>query len=212
MSNPYGDVELDPRSMRALAHPVRLAILSRLQGHGPSTATALAPLVGASPSVTSWHLRHLAAHGLVRDADLEADGRQRWWEAVGSGFRFVPTGDDADLDAASLLSRVMFDQAAHLPGQWAVDVEPLLEPEWRRSAGLSNTTIVVTADELAEIESAIEELLAPYVLRKVTGSETTTQGARRTRLLRYVLPTAPAAATDADSDGDGDGDGEEAGP
>lgn len=189
MSNPYGDVELSPKSMRAVAHPVRLAILSRLQGHGPSTATALAPLVGASPSVTSWHLRHLAEHGLVRDAQVESDGRQRWWEAVGTGFRFTPDDDEAGLDAASLLSRVMFDQADRLPSAWARDEEPLLEPEWRRAAGLSNTSIVATADELAEIESAIEDVLAPYVLRKNSGVPP--EGGRRVRLLRYVLPSAP---------------------
>lgn len=189
MSNPYGDVELSPKSMRAVAHPVRLAILSRLQGHGPSTATALAPLVGASPSVTSWHLRHLAEHGLVRDAQVESDGRQRWWEAVGTGFRFTPGDDEAGLDAASLLSRVMFDQADRLPAVWARDEEPLLEPEWRRAAGLSNTSIVATADELAEIEGAIEEVLAPYVLRKNSGVRP--EGGRRVRLLRYVLPSAP---------------------
>ncbi|MEO7269708.1 MAG: helix-turn-helix domain-containing protein [Knoellia sp.] len=191
MSNPYGDVELSPKSMRALAHPVRLAILSRLQGHGPSTATALAPLVGATPSVTSWHLRHLAEHGLVKDADVEADGRQRWWEAVGSGFRFTPPADDAGQDAASLLSRVMFDQAEHLPAQWARDAEPLLEPQWGRSAGLSNTTILATADELDEIEAAIENVLAPYVLRKSGATADLSPGTRRVRMLRYVLPTAP---------------------
>lgn len=189
MSNPYGDVELDPKSMRALAHPVRLAILSRLQGYGPSTATALAPLVGATPSVTSWHLRHLAEHGLVRDAEVESDGRQRWWEAVGSGIRFTPAGDDSGQDAASLLSRVMFDQAEHLPAGWARDAEPLLEPQWRRSAGLSNTTFVATADEVDAIEAAIENVLAPYVLRK--GERETADGARRVRMLRYVLPSAP---------------------
>jgi DNA-binding transcriptional ArsR family regulator len=189
MANPYGDIELTPRSMRALAHPVRLAILSRLQGAGPSTATALAPLVGATPSVTSWHLRHLAEHGLVRDADVEADGRQGWWEAVGSGFRYTAE-DEAGLDAASLLSRVLMDQAADLPDRWVREVEPLLEVEWRRSAGLSNTTIEVTAAELAEVESAIEELLAPYVLRK--GVKESAAGARRVRMLRYVLPEAAA--------------------
>ena len=68
MANPYGDIELDARGMRALAHPVRVKVLSELQRHGPSTATLLSPTVGASPSVTSWHLRHLAEHGLVRDA------------------------------------------------------------------------------------------------------------------------------------------------
>ena len=95
MTNPYGDVELTPRGMRAVAHPTRLAILGRLQAHGPATATTLAPMVGATPSVTSWHLRHLAEHGLVRDADVAGDGRQRWWEAVGSGFRFT-AGDTAE--------------------------------------------------------------------------------------------------------------------
>ena len=186
--NPYGDVELTPRGMRALAHPTRLAILSRLQVDGPSTATALAPAVGATPSVTSWHLRHLAEHGLVRDAAVESDGRQRWWEAVGTGFRFTPTSDDSGRDAATLLSRVMFDQAEDLPGRWAREVEPLLEDDWRRSAGLSNTTFVATADELAEVESAIEELLAPYVLRKSRSTEV--PGGRTVRMLRYVLPEA----------------------
>ena len=96
LTNPYDDVELDdPRAMRALAHPVRLAILSRLQRHGPSTASRLSPDVGATPSVASWHLRHLASFGLVRDADVQADGRERWWEAAGRGIRFVAP-DDAD--------------------------------------------------------------------------------------------------------------------
>ena len=90
MANPYGDIELDAQGMRALAHPVRLAILERLQRHGPSTATALAPEVGASPSVTSWHLRHLARHALVRDSDHPGTGRERWWEASARGFRFTP--------------------------------------------------------------------------------------------------------------------------
>ena len=190
MANPYGDVELTPRGMRALAHPTRLAILSHLQAHGPATATTLAPVVGASPSVTSWHLRHLAEHGLVRDVAHGTDGRQRWWEAVGSGFRFA-AADSASVDAASLLGRVMMEQAAGLPERWARDVEPLLEVEWRRSAGLSNTTVELTAEELARVEASIEELLAPYVLRK--GRPRTTPDARRVRILRYVLPQAPAA-------------------
>ena len=197
MANAYGDVELTPRGMRALAHPVRVAILSHLQWHGPSTATALAPLVGATPSVTSWHLRHLAEHGLVTDADVESDGRQRWWQAAGRGFRFVPTADDAGRDAASLLERVLFDQAAGLPGLWASEVEPLLEDEWRQSAGLSNTSFLATADEVSEIESAIEHLLAPYVLRK--GDSVTVPGARVVRMLRYVLPEAPQDTDDPDA-------------
>ncbi len=44
--NLLGDVELDARGMRALAHPVRLAILRRLREHGSSTATRLTPMSG----------------------------------------------------------------------------------------------------------------------------------------------------------------------
>ncbi|RLQ11359.1 ArsR family transcriptional regulator, partial [Micromonospora sp. BL1] len=78
--NPYGDLELtEPTAMRALSHPVRLAILSRLQRHGAATATELSEHVGASPSVTSWHLRHLAGFGLVRDSAVGGDARKRYW-------------------------------------------------------------------------------------------------------------------------------------
>jgi len=191
-TNPYGDVELSPRAMRALAHPVRLAILSRLQGYGASTATALAPLVGATPSVTSWHLRHLAEHGLVRDADVESDGRQRWWEAAGTGFRFTPSADDSGRDAATLLSQVLFDQAEPLPRAWVRETEPLLEDDWRRSAGLSNTSFVATADELAEVERAIEQLLAPFVHRRA--ARQAVPGSRTVRMLRYVLPEAEVSS------------------
>ena len=49
-TNSYGDFELtDPKAMRALAHPVRLALLERLQRHGPATASQLSPHVGATP-------------------------------------------------------------------------------------------------------------------------------------------------------------------
>jgi DNA-binding transcriptional ArsR family regulator len=190
--NPYGDVELDARGMRALAHPVRLRILETLQRTGPSTATRLAEDVGASPSVVSWHLRHLAEHGLVRDARTEAAGadrRQRWWEAVSRGIRFEATDEESAV-AARALSGVMAKVEGDLPGQWADQVEPLLEPAWRRLAGRSRTRVLVTVDELDDLEAAIEDLLAPYVLRKDEPRDRHPEGSRAVVLLRHVLPEA----------------------
>src|SRR4051794_501273 len=93
-TNPLGDFQIDdPKAMRALAHPVRLAILEHLQRHGPATATRLSPHVGATPSVTSWHLRHLARFGLVRDSDPGPDRRERQWTAVARGFSFEVPDD-----------------------------------------------------------------------------------------------------------------------
>ena len=195
LTNPYGDVELsEPQAMRALAHPARLAILGHLQRFGPSTATRLSPHVGATPSVVSWHLRHLATFGLVRDAASEGDGRERWWEAVGSGFRFVPPDDPADVEretAYRALTDQMVARSVAQARRWLDEDEPRLPRRWRRLGGHANTRIEVTAAELEEIEQAIEGLLAPYVRRR--DAEDAPPGARPVRLLRFTMPEAAEA-------------------
>jgi DNA-binding transcriptional ArsR family regulator len=184
--NRLGDIEItDPKSMRALAHPVRLAILERLQRQGPATATQLSSDVGATPSVTSWHLRHLAGFGLVRDAEPGTDRRERRWQAATRGFRFETPEDEEGRSAARVLSREMFAHAADLPHAWLTETEHGLDPVWRRSAGLANTRVVVSAEELAAIEEAIEGVLAPYVTRDPAQRPS---GAGGVRLLRYILP------------------------
>ncbi len=190
-NNRLGDIEItDPKAMRALAHPVRLAILERLRRHGPATATQLSPDVGATPSVTSWHLRHLASFGLVRDAEPGSDRRERRWEAVGRGFRFEVPDEPEDQEgrsAARALSEQMFLRYADLPSRWLADVEPELEPTWRKSAGLANTRVVVSAAELVAIQDAIEQILVPYATREPKHRPS---GSRSVRLMRYALPEA----------------------
>ena len=190
MANPYGDIELDAQGIRALAHPVRLAILERLQRHGPSTATALAPEVGASPSVTSWHLRHLASHALVRDSDHPGTGRERWWEASARRVPLHASGP-AGREAQRMLMAAMEQVEGDLPGAWRRDVEPHLEDEWRDLSGRASTRILVTPAEQGEVEAAIEQLLVPYVLRKDQDPSAIPGDARSVRLLRYTLPEAP---------------------
>jgi DNA-binding transcriptional ArsR family regulator len=201
LTNPYGDFELaDPQAMRALAHPVRLAILERLQRYGPATATQLSPHVGATPSVTSWHLRHLATFGLVEDWEGGDDRRLRWWKAARRGFRISPALDDpAGQAAARLLGQQMFLRYHHLPQEWLERDEPHLEPEWRQESGLANTRVTITLDELRQVEADIENVLAPYVQR---GAEGAPPGARGVRMMRYVMPEAeqPPAATAEESE------------
>jgi DNA-binding transcriptional ArsR family regulator len=200
VTNPYGDIELDARGMRALAHPVRLAILTRLRQEGPQTATGLSQHVGATPSVTSWHLRHLAKHGLVRDSEALGNGRERWWEAASRGFRVV-VDDEAGRRAARSLRDVIEASEGDRVGDWRREVEPHLEIEWLAVAGLADTTVLVTREELEQVEAAMEELLSPYVLRKDVPAEQMPDGARAVRILRHVMPAA------APSDGTGGGGG-----
>ena len=184
LTNPLGDQTItDPQAMRALAHPVRLAILSYLQRNGPATATMLSPHVGATPSVASWHLRHLAGFGLVTDADpgeVPGDRRQRWWKAMARGFRFEPTDDES----AQLLADQMYAVAQQQVARWAAETRPTLTPQWRRHAGLSNTTVRITAAELDELAGRIDELLGPYARRTDPPAD-----ARDVRILRHYLPS-----------------------
>ena len=187
MPNPYGDIELDALGMRALAHPLRLAILTRLQADGPQTATGLSEHLDASPSAISWHLRHLAKHRLVRDLRGRGTGRERWWEAAARGFRFA-VDDEVSRQAAGALQDAIEEIEGDPVGEWRRNVEPRLEIEWLALAGRADTTVLVTRDELAEIDAAVERLLAPYVLRKDAPAGDVPEGARSVRIRRHVLP------------------------
>jgi DNA-binding transcriptional ArsR family regulator len=191
LTNPMGDLPVtDPQAMRALAHPVRLAVLSFLQRNGPATATQLAPHVRATPSVTSWHLRHLATFGLVLDADpseVPGDRRQRWWKAAARGFRVeIGEGDEAAA-AALVLADQLADTARRQVEQWLTETAPQLDLAWARLSGVSNTGVRLTAAELDEIEQQIDELLGPYVTRP---DREVPPEARRVRILRHFLPEA----------------------
>ena len=193
LKNRFGDFEItDPQALRALAHPVRLALLDRLQRHGPATATQLSPQVGATPSVVSWHLRHLASFGLVKDAEGAKSKRERWWQASARGFRFKLPDDAEGQSAARQLQVEMFTRYGELPQQWLLHDEPRLGTRWRRLGGMANTRIEVTPEELRQIEDSIEKLLAPYVRRK---EQKPPPGARGVRLLRYVLPEPEGSGT-----------------
>ncbi|MER7250125.1 ArsR family transcriptional regulator [Kribbella sp. NPDC000426] len=191
LRNPYGDFEItDPQAMRALAHPVRLAALSYLQKNGPATATQLSEHVGASPSVTSWHLRHLAGFGLVVDGPppTGSDRRQRWWSAVAHGFRYAMPDTPEGAEAGRLLRAELMNQALETAQNWLVETEPHLAPEWSRLAGSANTLLVITPDEAEELESAIEQLFAPYVQRR--DADQSPADAHPVRYVRISLPEA----------------------
>src|SRR5262245_34883612 len=84
----------DPKAMRALAHPARLAMLSRLGSEGPATATEVAEAAGVTPSAASYHLRMLAKYGFVEDAPPRGDGRERLWKSVGHTLAVETLPDD----------------------------------------------------------------------------------------------------------------------
>src|SRR3990170_1604466 len=79
---------IDPRVLRALAHPVRGRILDEIEATGPVRAADVARELGIPANQASFHLRQLAKYGLVEEAPEEArDKRDRVWRATAAhGF------------------------------------------------------------------------------------------------------------------------------
>src|SRR3954469_8632498 len=100
----------DPLAMRAMAHPVRLALMQAINDAGTLTATEAAERVGESPSNCSFHLRQLAKYGFV-EAAPGGQGRERPWRAVNTGFSMTDVHEDPETAmAAGALARVVTER------------------------------------------------------------------------------------------------------
>lgn len=93
--------ELSIDALKALAHPLRQRMLTRLQRHGPATSAELSVEFGADRGATSYHLRQLARYGFIReDASLSA-GRRKYWRSVPQDIRLPRDPRNAELAAAA---------------------------------------------------------------------------------------------------------------
>ncbi|MFE0020713.1 ArsR/SmtB family transcription factor [Amycolatopsis sp. NPDC059021] len=151
------DVEL----MRALAHPLRSAVLDHLMAVGPRTASECAAAVGSTASNCSWHLRQLAQYGLVERAEAE-DGRERPWQACQVGLDLGDLDDPASRRARLAVVGTALAREQELTRRF-LDTVDELEPAWRDASGLSTYALRVTPAELARLTDAIDALVRPYV-------------------------------------------------
>ncbi|MGN6611626.1 MAG: ArsR/SmtB family transcription factor [Angustibacter sp.] len=160
----------DARSMRALAHPLRLRLLEHLALRGPLTATQCADLVGESPASCSFHLRQLAKYGFVEEAE-GGKGRNRPWRSVATGHRW-DTGPDApagERAAARALTEQFRRHDAELYADYQRGRDGLPE-EWQRAAIEVSLNGYLTADELSRLHEQLHELWRPYAERVVDPS------------------------------------------
>jgi DNA-binding transcriptional ArsR family regulator len=184
---PGNPLELtDPRRLRALAHPARIAIMQHLVTEGPATATECAEVAGLSPSACSYHLRALARHGFVEeDLASAADGRQRPWRALVISVSF---GDDPDQPSAvraasRLLEETLRVRIDEIRDQYQ-ERQAEYPPEWHR-AGSIEDVVHVTADELDTLRSELQDLVSRF--RRLDRADRP-PGARRVHAFLELLP------------------------
>ncbi|WP_028813160.1 ArsR/SmtB family transcription factor [Streptomyces flavidovirens] len=156
---------LDARSLRGLAHPLRIQLLASLRHDGPATASQLAERLGESSGATSYHLRQLASHGFVEDAPERGKGRERWWKAVQDGTSFSPelhnNPDPAVRGAADLFLHEVANIHTQELGTWLGTAREWPE-EWAGSSDLSDFTLQLTPAQLRELNDKVHELIESY--------------------------------------------------
>lgn len=154
----------DPKALRALAHPIRLALIGLLRTEGPLTATKAGELLGESSASASFHLRQLAKYGLAEEAQ-GGQGRERPWQAT-SQFTDVPELDDtAEFAAAAGLFRsVVAERYFESMMRW-LEARPTEPEEWQLAAQFSDRILYLTPHELADLGERVGQLLDGYADR-----------------------------------------------
>jgi predicted ArsR family transcriptional regulator len=176
----------DPRALRAVAHPTRLALIGLLRREGPTTATRAGELLGESAASCSFHLRQLAKYGLVEEAP-GGKGRERPWRATALSTELPAITDDPETDAATqLLSSVVAER--YFEGVMGWLERRAREPrEWQEAAQLGDDLVYLTARELTDLSARMRDVLKPYVER-TTRPARRPQGARTVSVLHLAFP------------------------
>ncbi len=197
----------DARSLRGLAHPLRLQLLGLLRTDGPATATQLAVRTGQSSGATSYHLRQLAAYGfVVEDAELTTGRRDRYWRAAHRMTSFdLPR--DADEESRALgeeYLRIVADANARQV-QAAIaglaTAEQDLGPGWSDGFTMSDLGLRLTLPEAKALIADLESIAARCRQDRPDDRGSAPADAKRVVLQFQVLPARPAAALTGDDDG-----------
>ena len=181
----------DARTLRAMAHPLRLAIMEQLTIHGPLTASAVGDRLDETPANCSWHLRKLAEHGFVEEA-AGGTGRQRPWQVTHLGMVWGEEGEGRTIGAdeamaGQALSDVLISREVDRLRDSQVRVRDD-DVRWRVAAASAQSMLWLTADELEEINLAVRDLFLRHLDRHQDPA-LRPPGARLCGLVAWGVPT-----------------------
>jgi predicted ArsR family transcriptional regulator len=176
----------DPRAMRAMAHPLRIALIELLSHTGTLTATQASEVLGESPANCAFHLRTLAKYGFVEEAG-GGRGRERPWRRAQSGVS-IPEGhekQEGGADATALfdfLTQTLLDKA-----RTSLAARQSWPAEWQDALDQGEFVNYMTPAEARELMGELRELLMRYVYR-VNHPELRPEGAMPIEMLSVAYP------------------------
>ncbi len=158
--------ELDVGALRALAHPLRVQIYDILSQFGPQTASSLAEQLGESSGATSYHLRALAKHDLIREVPDRGTARERWWERpTGAVSMTSPTA--VKTPAGRAASQVVISEFYRRRNRQLEDfiADNLRKDPDEWTAMLSTATVRMTDTQFEQLVHDLEAVIDDYVAR-----------------------------------------------
>jgi Helix-turn-helix domain len=197
----------DPTVMRALAHPVRMALIELFGVHPTLTATQASEALGESPANCAFHLRTLAKYGFVEEAG-GGRGRERPWKASSQSMRIRLRSSDLNSEqarvAADALGQVWYDR-------WFARIREVFlnrrwSPEWENAAGSSQTLTFLTAEELRAMRDEIGAIVSRHLDRRRMDPSQRPAGALPVEIVTFAYPRQDLAAQLAADDNDDNDD------
>ncbi|QUQ65006.1 winged helix-turn-helix domain-containing protein [Kutzneria sp. CA-103260] len=165
------EIRLDAKTLRALAHPLRIRLLGLLRAEGPATATGLAQRVGESSGTTSWHLRQLADHGFIEQDTERGNKRERWWKAAYESTGLRMEDFRGDEESAGALSAYLYEIASGDYRRMTTFLAEDWGQEWRESFVMSDQNLPLTPDELKAMRTELHEVVDRYRRPERRGDE-----------------------------------------
>lgn len=154
---------IDARSLRGLAHPLRMRIFEMLSLDGPATATRLSERLGENTGTVSWHLRHLAEHGFIEEETGRGTRRERWWRRVAVPNELNTADFRADPDSRGALSVYLHELVQLHFDRVITYVNEDWDDEWRAAGTLSDwCDLRLTPAQLASLNAELTETIARY--------------------------------------------------
>ncbi len=145
---------LDITRLKALAHPIRIALLESLSRHGAQTACGLADRLGESSGSTSYHLRQLAKHEIIVEDEERGSGRERWWKMAPGGVTIgseETLGTPAGREANELISLGWQQNNERRLSSFLRRGLETFGYEWVDASSLSTAHLELTREQLAEL-------------------------------------------------------------
>lgn len=174
----------DPRAIRALAHPARMAVIDELFSQDVErTATELAALVGVTPSAMSYHLRALERFGILTRGGSTGDRRQRPWRAVARNLGVETRGASGAAAETALADHILDRLSEH----WRAWVSASHPAEWESAAHLSRAVVRLTPAEATALQADIDALIKAYRPRRSAARRP--KGTAEVEVVYSVLPT-----------------------